>query len=392
MNVRNVLPTYSSSRRGLTSSAGEALLPRSADAIASTLCGLQDSTSDDPPVVDFLDIITEQIIKCVELFRPEHVYASLLGLQGMKSDNEKVLRLLSALADKIQACEGPWDLGDICDAFFGLQNLSSDHADVRRLLRVLGAQLASASGDGTATGFSDLMFGLQGMSSDHEEVIKILDIVALKLQRCKEQFTIDDIAFFVHGMQRMKSTSPEVRALLADLATRLRAVGENEMVDFETLSAFLVGMQDMSTDAAEVRDILCGVTSRYLLVEAVPVAELTATLSCMRGMKTKHKETCLLLSKLLDVFEASQEPLSADDIILCLRSLQSMESSEPTVRRYLALLKERIFNSQEPVDTAQLNAVMKACLTGLDMRHQEALSLMSLLYYKLQGAVTAPAT
>jgi hypothetical protein len=343
-------------------------------------------------VVEFLDIITDQIKKCAEGFRPEHVYASMLGMQGMKSDSEKVLSLVGALTDKFDACEGPWDLVEVCNAFFGMQNMSSDSAEVRRLLASLSAKLAASSGESTATGFSDLMFGLQGMSSDHDEVLKLLDIVALKLNSCKDQFTMDDIAFFVHGMQRMKSSSPAVCALLADQAARLRALGNDEIIDFETVSAILIGMQDMSSDAAEVRDVLGCVASRCLLAEAVPVAELTATLSCMRGMKTKHSETCMLLSKLVDAFEASHEPLSADDVILCLRSLQSMDSSEQVVRRYLALLKDRIFSCQEALDAAQLNAVMKACLTGLDTRHPEALGLMSLLYYKLQGAASVPAT
>lgn len=391
MGARTIHSPSNIPRRALSTAGGEALLPRSADALASTLCGLQDSSSDDPPVLEFLDIATEQIRECKEPFNPEHVYASLVGMQGMRSesidDSNKVLRLLDALADKIEACEGPWSLGELSSSIFGLQNMSSDYAEVRRLVGILGAKLAASSGEGTATGFSDLLFGLQGMSTDHEEVTKLLDVIALKLKACNDEFKLDDIAFFVHGMQRMSSSCPAVRALLADQVARLKALSEEELIDFETASAFILGMQDMSSDAVEVRDLMRAVAHRFALIEAVPVAELAASLSCMRGMKSKHAETCELLSRLLDVLEESREPFSADDVILCLRSLQSMESSEPVVRRYLTLLKERIFNCQEPLDASQLNAVMKACLAGLDTRHPEAMNLMSLLYYKLQQAV-----
>ena len=235
-----------------------------AQGIANAVYSLQGMSPSTSGALRLLNVLTEQLMSCREIFDGQAISNTLYGLKGMSCESNEVRGILSAVVKTIKR---------------GLLNQSdgkiNNFEEKNDRDRDEGESMAMSSGIGgknpsallpllrmrmTPQGIGSAFIGLQGMSSSNNDVKLILSILANCIcQLTKGGVPLDSqaVANILVGLKSSSSEHAEVREVLVALCKNLKKnISIFKDIQPRELSMSLQGLQGMSSEHPQVDHLL----------------------------------------------------------------------------------------------------------------------------------------
>ena len=378
-----------------------------AQGIANALYSLQSMTSLSTGSLRLINVLSEQLTSCREIFDGQAISNALYGLKGMSTDSYEIERILSAIAKTMKRCilnqnQGRLDTRDnrsdgsdpfrgrdaafsngnsnsvvsgmrmttqgIGSAFIGLQGMSSTNSDVKVILSSLASSIGMLTSSNIALdsqAVANILVGLRSSSSIHSEVREVLAALCKNLRRnpaVLRDIKPRELSMALQGLQGMSSDHPQVDQLLHVLCDGLdfrtsdrKGVEQINNGGFEfrhgdELGAALNGLKLMSAENLQVRRLLKHIS------RAIKWGVVSPQVQTSRNQE-KNKEP-------------SENP-SSEEMIPKKSSSQKSTSGSSFSSGYLRLNEQNIANSLYG-------------LQGMDCRTEEVRMILS----ALSGAIT----
>ena len=235
-----------------------------AQGIANAVYSLQSMSSSTTGALRLLNVLSEQLLSCREIFDGQAISNTLYGLKGMSVETAEVRGILTAIMKTIQRgllnhSNGKLDTLDERNypdredkenmVFFGGTRLGSKHPST-----------SSVSIRMTPQGIGSAFIGLQGMSSSNSDVRIILSILAnsiCQLTKCGVSLDSQAVANILVGLKSSSSEHAEVREVLIALCKNLKKnISIFKDIQPRELSMSLQGLQGMSSEHPQVDQLL----------------------------------------------------------------------------------------------------------------------------------------
>ena len=211
-----------------------------------------------------LNVLSEQLLSCREIFDGQAISNTSYGLKGMSVETEEVRGILTAIVKTVKR---------------GLLNHSNGKLDARDERNDLdredkenegffggtrkGSKIPSTSSVSirmTPQGIGSAFIGLQGMSSSNSDVKIILSVLAnciCQLTKGGESLDSQAVANILVGLKSSSSEHAEVREVLIALCKNLKKnVSIFKDIQPRELSMSLQGLQGMSSGHPQVDQLL----------------------------------------------------------------------------------------------------------------------------------------
>jgi hypothetical protein len=360
-------------------------------------------------VKKFIDVLSDCIqrshvspgISHVDL-SPSRSY--LFGFQNLNSDHKSTLKLLESFNSKFD--ESPSSIPHtkrLIVGFNGLRNCSVDHVSVRDTVRIVATsmdnyalrislqQLASvlfgmrrmdsnypevaymidvlvdkiwnhSSGKINSLAITNALNGLQGKHSKHANVRQLISHLVPHFDKCMDAMGTHELLYGMRGLEYLVTDSSEVQMLYCYVSKALRKSGGK--YDGNALKAAFLGLRNNTKMTGEIKSILKSLCDLVLALNTMSNEQISKCLSSLRNFSTETKEVKYAIRALKQKLDNNSNPLTPEELSLCLWGIQGSPMSDKTTRSLLTSLSNSMILSQKNIPIFR-SADVEKCLRGL---------------------------
>jgi len=322
---------------------------------------------------------------------PQGIGIAFLGLQGKSANRREVRELVSYLGTCISRLLVPLDTQAVANILLGMHSFSCAMVEVREVLNALCNHLEkypTILNTLKAKELSMAFYGLQGMSSSTEEVSRLLclfndaldeypegSLASLKSNQLVPMLTAlggtmsghdvqvrrllrhieagmgvgvankpaleeQAVAKAIYSLHHHTSLTEEVRGILSTLTNSLQQLEQPLSGQFIALS--LYGLKKMGSESSEMRALIRALT-RKMNRNVTDYTGQHISMACygLQSM-TFNKEVSFLLINLADRIEASDHPMTGQEVATATYGLHVFSAEHFPVRRIIARLADKL--------------------------------------------------